>query len=53
MWMNNNIKLDLVENRCKSVEWIHLAQDRIHRLVIVNKVMTTGIPKKASYFLSS
>jgi hypothetical protein len=51
MWMENNTELGLVENRCKSTEWMNLAQDRIQRLVIVKKVITTLVPKKCVLFL--
>jgi hypothetical protein len=40
----DNIKMDLVELECDSVDWIGLAQDRNKRRGILNAVMKLRIP---------
>jgi hypothetical protein len=34
-----NIKMELKQIRCKSTEWIRLAQDRDQRVALVNTIM--------------
>jgi hypothetical protein len=40
----DKIKIDLQEVRCRSVDWIELAQDRDKWRALVNAVMTLRIP---------
>jgi len=40
----DNIKMDLKEAGCGSMDWIELAQDRYRRWVLVNEVMTLQVP---------
>jgi hypothetical protein len=35
----DNIKMDLKEMGCERLDYIHLAQDRVHWLAVVNMVM--------------
>jgi len=42
----------LKELWCESVDWIHLAQDRVHWRVVVNTVMKLRGPQKAVNFLT-
>jgi hypothetical protein len=37
--MDGNIKMDLEEIRYKAVDWIHLAQSRVHCPTLVSTVM--------------
>jgi hypothetical protein len=39
-----NIRMDLKEIGWKSVDWIHLAQDRDQRRALVNMVLNLRIP---------
>jgi hypothetical protein len=40
----DNIKIDLKEIWWEDVDWIHLAQDKDERRVLVNTVMNLMIP---------
>jgi hypothetical protein len=40
----DNIKLDLREIEIDGANWIHLAQDRVHRRAFVNTVMNLRVP---------
>jgi hypothetical protein len=42
-WVDN-IKIDLREIECDSMDWIDLAQDRDQWRALVNTVMNLGIP---------
>jgi hypothetical protein len=48
----DNIKTDLLEVRCGSINWIDLVQDR-DRWRVVNEVMTFWVPKSAVNFFTS
>ena len=41
---NDNIKLELQEVRCGSMDWIELAQDRYRWRALVNEVMNLRLP---------
>jgi hypothetical protein len=41
------------ETGCESVDWIHLAQDRLQWRALVNMVMNLRVPQKAWNFLTS
>jgi hypothetical protein len=51
--MGGNIKADLQEVGCGSVDWIELAQDRDRLLAHVNVVMNLRVPQNAGNFLTS
>jgi hypothetical protein len=38
----DNIKTNLKELECKSVDWIYLAQDRVESLALVKELKTLG-----------
>jgi hypothetical protein len=42
--LEDNIKMDLQEVRCGSVDWIGLAQDRDRWLTLVHAVMNLWVP---------
>jgi hypothetical protein len=42
-WVDN-IKIDLREIRWNSVDWVDLAQDRVHWRALVNTVMNLRVP---------
>jgi len=48
-----NIKMDLQEVRCDSLDWIELAHYRDRWRVLVNAVMNLRVPQYAGNFLSS
>jgi hypothetical protein len=37
-------RMDLKEIGCENMDWIHLAQDRDHLMVLVNMVMNLWVP---------
>ena len=39
----DNIKMDLLEVECRSVDWIELAQDRVRWRALVNAVMNLRV----------
>jgi hypothetical protein len=39
--------MDLKEIRCEDIDWIHMAQDRVHWWALVNMVMNLQVPYKA------
>jgi len=49
----DNIKIDLQEVACRSMDWIDLAQDTDRWRVLVNAVMNLRIPYNSGYFLTS
>jgi hypothetical protein len=40
------------EMGCEDVDWIHVAQDRVQRRVLMNKVINLHVPKSTDYFLN-
>jgi hypothetical protein len=42
--MEDNIKMDLIKITWKSVDWIHVAQDRDRWRTLVNTVMNLRVP---------
>ena len=50
---DDNIKMDLQEVGCESMDWIKLAQDRDRWREVVNTVMNLRVPKNAGNFLTS
>ena len=50
---DDNIKMDLQEVGCESMDWIKLAQDRDRWRELVNTVMNLRVPKNAGNFLTS
>jgi hypothetical protein len=48
-----NIRTDVREIGWEPLNWIHLAQDRVHWRAAVNTVMNLRSPQKAANFLSS
>jgi hypothetical protein len=40
----DNIKMDLIKTRCKSVDWIYLNQDRVQWRALVKTVISLGDP---------
>jgi hypothetical protein len=49
----DNIKMDLQEVGCGSIDWIKLAQDRNKWQALVNAVMNIRAPFNAGNFLTS
>ena len=49
----DNIKMDLQEVGCGSIEWIELAQDRERWRELANTVMNRRVPRNAGNFLTS
>jgi hypothetical protein len=49
----NNIRIDLKETGRKSMDWMHLAQDRDQWQVLVNPVMNLQVPYKVGNLTSS
>jgi len=43
----DNIKINLKELGCENVNWIHMAQDRVQWLALVNIVMKFQVTYKA------
>jgi predicted small integral membrane protein len=43
-WLNDNIKIDLLEIGLNAVDWIGLAQDRYRWRALVNAVMNLRVP---------
>jgi hypothetical protein len=48
-----NIKMDLLEVGCGSMEWIYLAHDRCRWRAFVNEVLNLRYPYNAGNFLTS
>jgi hypothetical protein len=49
----DNIKIDLQEVGCGSMDWINLAQDRNRWLEPVNAIMNLRVPYNVGNFLTS
>jgi hypothetical protein len=47
-----NIKMDLQEVECRSMDWIELAQERDRRRAFVSTVMNLRVPQNAWNFLT-
>jgi hypothetical protein len=48
-----NIKMDLLEVGCESMDWINVAQDRDRWWALMNAVMNLQVPYNAGNFLTS
>jgi hypothetical protein len=51
--MGDNIKIDLIEVRCKVVDWIHLAQERDEWRALIKTAMNFWVVLKSGNFESS
>jgi len=40
----DNIKMDLKKMKCKGIDWIHLAQNRMQWWTVMNKGMNHWVP---------
>jgi hypothetical protein len=50
-WVDN-IKMDLKEIECDSVDWMHIAQCRDRWRALVNTILNLRVPLNAGKFLS-